>query len=452
MSAEAQQAQTASLHRADGQASMRKRLARGGSISFLINSAGMGLSMLMQVALARMLGAAGYGLFAFVTTITTFVVFPAKLGFDTTIVRMAAAYRAKGEWELLTGLLRRGNQFGMALSSAAAVIGITVVLVQSGGEMSERTVTYAAGFATVPLLTLATLRQSALQALKDVLFAQMPEKIIRPILTIGLLAAAASLGWKADAGTAMLAFAVSVILSYAIGAVVLRKRLLPHTSGLAPRYDTKGWLRISTSLMINAGMYLVLGQLNVLMMGVMLGETSTGIFSAAVRLASLVSFMLTAINMTASPLVSETYARGDMKGLQRVCETSGRAGFLFAAAVFAGLAIGGRWVLGLFGPAFHDAYVPLLILAAGQLFSSFCGQNGTVATMTGRTSSLTKVLIAAAIVNALLNAALIPTMGMVGGAIAASLSVAMWNTAMVVIVKRQLGIQTMAWPMRSGKR
>lgn len=431
---------------------MRKRLARGGSISFLINSTGMALSMLMQVALARMLGAAGYGLFALVTTITTFIVFPAKLGFDTTIVRMAAAYRVKGEWELLAGLLRRGNQFGMVLSSAAAVIGIAVVLVQSGGEMSERTVTYAAGFATVPLLTLATLRQSALQALKDVLFAQMPEKIIRPILTIGLLGAAASLRWKADAGTAMLAFAVSVIVSYAIGAIVLRRRLLPHISGIAPRYDTKGWLRISISLMINAGMYLVLGQLNVLMIGVMLGETSTGIFSAAVRLASLVSFMLTAINMTASPLVSETYARGDMKGLQRVCETSGRAGFLFAAAVFAGLVVGGRWVLGLFGPAFHDAYVPLLILAAGQLFSSFCGQNGTVATMTGRTSSLTKVLIAAAIVNALLNAALIPTMGMRGGAIAASLSVAIWNTAMVVIVKRQLGIQTMAWTMRSRKR
>jgi O-antigen/teichoic acid export membrane protein len=249
----------------------------------------------------------------------------------------------------------------------------------------------------------------------------------------------------------MLSFAISVVLSYAIGAVVLRKRLKPHTSGLAPRYDTKGWLRISTSLMINAGMYLVLGQLNVLMMGVMLGETSTGIFSAAVRLASLVSFMLTAINMTASPLVSETYARGDMKGLQRVCRTSGRAGFLFAAAVFAGLAIGGRWVLGLFGPAFHEAYVPLLILAAGQLFSSFCGQNGTVATMTGRTSSLTKVLIAAAVINALLNAALIPAMGMLGGAIAASLSIALWNTAMVVIVKRQLGIQTMAWPLRGGK-
>ncbi|MCK9861644.1 oligosaccharide flippase family protein [Paenibacillus sp. ATY16] len=428
------------------------RLSRGGGASFLINSVGMGLAMLLQIALARLLGVQDYGIYAFVTTVVTFMVFPAKLGFDTATVKLVSAYRVKGDWPLIKGLLRRSNQIGFTLSVLAALIGIAVVALmdwgrggQGGSEAHAKTIAYIAGFAAIPLLTLATLRQSALQAMKDALFAQMPEKIIRPVLTIGFVAALGAAGVKLGAAMALLCFAVATAVTYVIGAIVLKKRIGSQTAAVKPNYETRGWLRLSSSLMINAGMYLILGQLNVLMMGFMRGETESGLFSAAVRLAVLVSFMLTAVNMTASPLVSEKYAKGDMAGLQRVCIRTGRIGFAFAAVVFAYFVVLGHWTLGLFGPEFTKAYPSLLILAFGQLFSAYCGQNGTVATMTGRQNALTKVLIAAAALNAALNALLIPTMGMLGGALASTLSIIVWNSAAVLLVRRKPGVQTLAW-------
>ncbi|SFE85479.1 Membrane protein involved in the export of O-antigen and teichoic acid [Paenibacillus catalpae] len=431
------------------------RLSRGGGASFLINSIGMGLAMLLQIALARLLGVEDYGIYAFVTTVVTFMVFPAKLGFDTTTVKLVSAYRVKGDWPLIKGLLRRSNQIGLTLSVITALIGIAVVAwmdwgrgEQGGTAEHAKTIAYIAGFASIPLLTLATLRQSALQAMKDALFAQMPEKIIRPVLTIGFVAALGAAGVELGAAMALLCYLVATAVTYVIGAVVLKKRIGSQTAGVVPSFETRGWLRLSSSLMVNAGMYLILGQLNVLMMGFMRGETESGLFSAAVRLAVLVSFMLTAVNMTASPLVSEKYAKGDMAGLQRVCMRTGRIGFAFAAVVFAYFVVLGHWTLGLFGPEFTQAYPSLLILAFGQLFSAYCGQNGTVATMTGRQNALTKILIAAAVVNAALNALLIPQLGMLGGALAATISIIVWNSAAVLLVSKRPGIQTLAWAPR----
>ncbi|MUT64774.1 oligosaccharide flippase family protein [Paenibacillus sp. NEAU-GSW1] len=430
------------------QSSFAKKLSRGGSASFLINSAGMALAMLMQVALARVLGVDGYGVYAFVTTVVTFMVFPAKLGFDTAIVKLVAAYRVNGEWGLIKGLLQRSNQIGLALSIVLAVAGLAYVLLNgdAAGD-TAKAVAYAAGFASIPLLTLATLRQSALQAVKDVLYAQMPEKILRPVLTIAFVFAASALGITADAGVAMLCFVAAVVIAYAVGAVVLKKRIGRELTAAVPQYEMRSWMKLSGSLMANAGVYLILGQLNVLMLGLIENETQSGIFSVAVRLATLVAFMLTAVNMTASPLISETYAKGDMDTLQKVCTSTGRVGFLFAVAVGLFFAIFGRWTLALFGPEFTQAYPAMLILVFGQVFNAFCGQNGIVATMTGGQNALTKVLVVAAVVNAALNGLLIPSLGMTGGAIAATASIMTWNIGAVMIVRRKPGVQTLAWSL-----
>ncbi|BBH19563.1 flippase [Paenibacillus baekrokdamisoli] len=426
--------------------SITKRLARGGSISFLINSTGMGLALVMQVMLARMLGAAAYGTYAFVSTIVTFLVFPTKLGYDISIVRLVASFKAKDDWSSIKGLLHRANQFALILSSVVTLGGLAVILFKADSLSNEQLVTYIAGLVTIPLLTLATLRQSALQALKDVLYAQMPEKIGRPIITMGLLLlCSTAIGKPAGAGLAMICFAAAIGVSWIIGAVVLRKRTGPQLLAVQPKYETKSWTSLSISLMVNAGMYLILGQLGVLMMGLMHSETDSGLFSAAIRLATLVSFGVTAVNMTAAPMLSELYATNNRKQLQHVCTTSGRAGFAFAAVSFAVFAIGGKPLLGLFGPEFVASHKPMLLMAAGQLFNAYCGQNGMMTTMTGHQNALTKALSVATVLNVGLNFALIPGLGSMGAAIAATTAAFCWNAAMVIFVYRKMGILTAAW-------
>jgi O-antigen/teichoic acid export membrane protein len=129
---------------------------------------------------------------------------------------------------------------------------------------------------------------------------------------------------------------------------------------------------------------------------------------------------------------------------------TGRIGFVFAALIFALFLVCGRWLLGLFGPEFTVAYPALLLISLGQLFNAYCGQNGTVATMTGRERAQTKILIVAAAINVFLNLLLIPLFGITGGAIASAASVMFWNVATVILIRDELGLQTLVWvPSRS---
>jgi O-antigen/teichoic acid export membrane protein len=86
-----------------------------------------------------------------------------------------------------------------------------------------------------------------------------------------------------------------------------------------------------------------------------------------------------------------------------------------------------------------------MLLAGGQLIKAFCGQSGTLTTMTGHQKVLTKVLSLASVLNVALCVLLIPPLGITGAALATSVSGVAWNVVMVVIIWRRFGIQTFAW-------
>ncbi|MFS0839918.1 flippase [Paenibacillus sp. 1P03SA] len=437
------------------QRSLSKMLMKSSSLSFLVNVGGIGIALILQILLARQLGAVSYGYYSFVTTVVTFLVFPTKLGFDTAIVRYVSSYRAHGQWAEVKGLLRRANQITAGLSLAVTVISLLVVLLMSGTMNGELLYTYIAGLLGIPVMALALLRQSSLQALKEMLHAQLPEKIIRPVVFIALLflynAFAES---KAGAGEAMLLFLAAMAVSYAIGAWVLKRRLTPQIRDAGTAYNTREWVNVSLSLMFVSGMYLVLGQLNVLMLGWMEGTTEAGIYGAAVRIATLVSFGLTAINMTAAPFISESYAKKDDKQLQQVLSLSNLAGFLFAGVIYVAFLFLNDPILGLFGEEFKQGSLALLILSTSQLVSAFSGQTGTLMTMTGQQKTLGRILAGSAVLNIVLNLALIPAFGMLGAAVTNLLCTVCWKTAMVIVIRRKLNISIgmFAWMTANKKR
>lgn len=431
-----------------------KILAKSGSLSFLMNVAGVAIALLVQIVLARELGAENYGYYSYVMTVVTFLVFPAKLGFDTSIVRFFSSYKAQQLWGEVKGLLRRANQLSLLASALIAMVGLAVIFTFYRGEQGELTSTFVVGMLTVPLMALTTLRQSSLLALNEVMYAQLPEKILRPVLCIVLLYTFNyGLNTQAGAASAMMMFAVAMLLSYMFGAWVLYRKITPLTRTFAAKFETKLWVTVSASLMINAGMYLVLGQLNVVMLGIVHGTYESGIFSAAVRVATMISFAITSINMIAAPLISEQFAKKDMKRLQSICTLSARSGFAFAVLVFVGVLLGGKWILGLFGEQFQAGYAALVILSFTHLAHAFFGQCGTVMNMTGQQRTSTYILTVACGINIAGNVLLVPLYGMVGAALANLISALICYASMTVVVQRRLNLSTsvLAWRSKPGR-
>ena len=98
-------------------------LARGAASAFVINVLTTGLAFVTQILLARFLGPAGYGIYAYVIAWTTVLALCATLGFETGMLRFVAAYRARQQWSLLRGILRyalrRVSLAGLVIGGAA---------------------------------------------------------------------------------------------------------------------------------------------------------------------------------------------------------------------------------------------------------------------------------------------------------------------------------------------
>lgn len=81
----------------------------------------------------------------------------------------------------------------------------------------------------------------------------------------------------------------------------------------------------------------------------------------------------------------------------------------------------------------------LFILLIGQLISVLCGSVLVLLNMTGNQWTVQTILVTAAILNIMLNAILIPNLGIEGAAWATTISTIFWNVWGIRAVRKKLG-------------
>jgi O-antigen/teichoic acid export membrane protein len=194
-------------------------------------------------------------------------------------------------------------------------------------------------------------------------------------------------------------------------------------------------------LLLISGFHLVLNQTDTLMLGVLRSTGDAGAYAVASRVTQLIFLGQWAVNAIAAPMFSELHHGGAKDRLQEAATYAARAAFMVTVPLAVALVVFGRQVLALFSSEFTIAWTALVILAGGQIIHVLCGSVGLLMTMTGREKAAGRIIGMAAMVNILLNAALIPRFGLEGAAVSTAVSTAFWNIAMVVMVRKKLGIR-----------
>jgi O-antigen/teichoic acid export membrane protein len=188
------------------------------------------------------------------------------------------------------------------------------------------------------------------------------------------------------------------------------------------------------------------------MLGSMLGLETVGIYNVAVGGATLITFILVVVNMPLAPIVAELYTSGNRVRLQRVVTMSARVVLLGSLPIAIGLIFFGDWFLLIFGKEFAVGFSALIILSVGEMVNASMGSVALLLNMTGNERDVAKGIGIAAALNIVLNAILIPIWGLIGAAVATTISMAIWNIFMAVLVYKKLGICSIALiPVRVGK-
>ena len=426
-----------------GQGSLRRHLTQvaAGSAGLALSS--KLLTLLTSVLLARWMGAADYGVYATATALVALLTVPTGLGLPTLVVRLLAAYRVHQQWGLMRGLLVRGNQ---AVLGASLVIALTAAAAIWGLEDRlglAHTEVYILALALIPLTALSAVRSAALRGLHHVVLGQLPENLVMPGLFVALLAAWSATGSTLSPRAAVGLQVCAVSVAFVVGAWLLLRRLPSPVRLAIPRYDTANWARAAVPLLFLGGMSIINTQTDVLMLAAMQGPESAGVYRAAARGADLVVFALVVVNTAVQPTIARLYTAGNMQHLQRVITIAARAALTVSLPVALVLGLFGQPILSVvYGQDFGSGALCLAILCGAQVINAAAGPVALILNMTGHEREAAIGVAVGAIVNVVLNAALIPLWNIEGAALATGLSLVTWNVVLIGFVRRRTGLSS----------
>ncbi|NET52129.1 MAG: oligosaccharide flippase family protein, partial [Merismopedia sp. SIO2A8] len=92
-----------------------RNLAQGTMVALGLQIAGVLLTYLVQICLARWMGKAEYGLYTYVMAWCLTLAIPAGLGLPRAVLRFVSEYRVQGEWGRMRGVLLSSWQFTLVM-------------------------------------------------------------------------------------------------------------------------------------------------------------------------------------------------------------------------------------------------------------------------------------------------------------------------------------------------
>lgn len=379
------------------------------------------VALLLELVLARVLGKSGYGIYVYAVTISGFLVFAARAGIDFAIVRFVPEHLAREQWDKAKGLLQFSQWFVVATSLGTLVIIYIVIILFVRDHNPELAETLFFSVWLVPGMALGIVYQAAARAFKVVVLPQFIMHVLPSLFLVGMVYALHVYSTKTISAQDAALYKSILTFLVMLALMTVHRRMVPVQIRRArPAYEVKKWIGGGAAIFSIMIMTQLIFQIGTLQLGWLIHTDTAGIYNAANKIAQLAAFPFMAVNMLGAPLIAELYTSGRIDDLQSLLKRITRITFAGTAIIVIVLSVSGKWFLGLFGHDFTEAYIPLCILLAGQLFIALSGPLLTVMAQTGKHRPASIIVGCSVLLNVVLNFILIPKFGMYGAASASS--------------------------------
>jgi O-antigen/teichoic acid export membrane protein len=393
------------------------------------------------------MGSNDFGFYYYIITLIVTLVIFTKYGFDLLLIRFIPKFLAEKRLNQLKGILIYTNT--SCIKNSIYVIAVFLAIIFLLNEISpiKSIFLYLIGISLLPFLTLLQINQAKLNGFKEIVLSQLPERIILPVFIIICVYFYTELFANELKAVSMLYIHLFVLVCV----FMISKLFLYHTtkrfSKIAePEFRTKYWKSISTHLIVITAGYMILTNIDVLMIGVILDKELSGVYGIASRISIFIAFGLFAMNTILAPQISKLYTEKKMNTLKSLLFKTSRLNLLISSLLFLLIVYFNHEVLNLFGVKYSEGAVALIILCAGQIINISTGSVGILMTMTGLEAITAKIIIFSIVLNIILNITLIPYLSIEGAAIATAITVAVSNLLMLYYSYRETGIN--ASPIR----
>lgn len=364
------------------------------------------LSLLVGVLTARYLGPSNYGVITYVGAYVAFFTSLCTLGINSVIIKNFVDHPLEQGTTIGTAIVLRMIS---SMLSVLCIVGITMVI-----DKGDQTIVAAAFLCSLALVfqifdTFNYWFQSRYES-KTTAIATLIAYVSVSVYKLILLALGKNVFW--------FAFASSV--DYIVLAVILFY-VYKRSNGPKLAFSTtkaKSLLRSSYHYILSGLMVVIYGQTDKLMIKQMLDSESVAYYSLATTICSMWTFVLQALIDSLYPSILRL-KNVDQAAYERKNRQLYAIVFYVSCFVSIGFQVLGSWAVNiLYGEAYMPS-VPILKTVTWYTAFSFLGvaRNAWIVSE-GKQKYLKFMYSCAAVMNVIMNAMLIPSMGAIGAAVA----------------------------------
>ena len=417
-------------------------LARRVFSSLFANAVRVILQAGTGLILARSLGATDLGIYSWAMAISALMVIPAQFGTNTLLMKEGAKATSQGDSALLKSLWIWTLKTTAVATFVSIALLLALVYFTQGAWSALDWPVFLLAVAVIPFAAVINLGEAALQGTGHTSAGLFAGYYFRPLAFIAMLISIWAWTSSLEPTSAMLAQLVAhVLASLVVIAQILRIHAETVATKAAVPDDTGDWRRTSRAFLLISGQWIILAQMDILILGAISPPLEVGLYRVAFLVAGFIAIGALAMRGIFNERLAAAWIEKDMAAF----ESRAALGCIVAATVGIPLAavygLFGSEILGfVFGPEFAGAYWILTILSLGQVALLMIGSATNALIMTGHEKVVGRLTTLSVVVNLVLNLALIPTFGAIGAACATSAALALQSAQIWFQTKRRLGI------------
>jgi len=401
-------------------------IARGAGIVFVGSIVGSGLKYLLHIILARNLGAELFGLFFLGLTIFKITEMITELGLPHGIIRYVSIFHGVKDIRRVKGIIVPSIKIALVAGTVLGTIIFFLSKTISVHFFHKPDLAIVLKFFAIilPFSTMTTMMVFSTQGFKIMKYKIFTRELLEPLLKIILITIIFLLGWGL-LGVLFVYLFVFVLVS--VVAFLFLKKTFPAIveRNIESIYETKKLFNFSWPLFFVYFAGLLILYTDTLMIGYFKTSQDVGIYSVAHRTAFLVGIAIASFNSIFAPIISDLYSRREHRELEKLFKIVTKWIFSFSFPIFLLIVFFAKPILDIFGEEFTPGVKCLIILCIGWLIHSGVGSVGIMISMIGRPKLNLLNVSSILFLNIILNLILIPEYGIVGAALATTLSISL---------------------------
>jgi O-antigen/teichoic acid export membrane protein len=388
---------------------------------------------------ARHYGAHGLGIYTLSIALGLVASLFATMGMDWAVTRFVPFHGSRGEDHLRLGLERLSGRL-VAVASLFCAVALASLSAWFASVFHDEALLSALRIIAlaVPAMALGQLWRARLRATETVRAAVFLEQVAIPGVNLAVVFVFVALGSNWLYAPVLGHSAGQVLAALIPAALLLRRRGRTSRFTLALR----PWFSYGAPMWLEAGLLMLLGYADQLMLGHFVDVVDVGHYAPATRLAALVGIPLLAVNAVLGPMIARLDGAGSRDELQRLYVRVNWATAVSGLLIGVGLCAVGYPLLSVFGPGYTAAFPAFVILVAGQLIATVTGSAGTLLASMGHSKVRLGNATAALFVNVVLGFSLIPRYGVVGAAASTSIALTAISVVQLLEVRGLLRMST----------